>query len=275
LAASAWPEGAVEQKVVLARAEVIANPDAAISHQSAALIWRLPCPGLEGWHHRPVSVTLPNRVGHGSQRRCGVHHVSKLPGEHVARDEFGYCITSLARTAVDLSDGLELPQALVILDAAARQLCASYVGSPRCRDYLNSRLADAARAELSGVAQRLGAVRLLPMIAETDPARESAAESLSAGYFKLAGLPEPRHQVGIETPAGLLFPDCYWPQSRLVGECDGALKYAEASGYVREKEREQVLRDLGYPVVRWLAKEIMLNPQQVVERVRRALAVHQ
>jgi very-short-patch-repair endonuclease len=41
---------------------------------------------------------------------------------------------------------------------------------------------------------------------------------------------------------------------------------------VLEKEREQVLRDLGYRFVRWLAKEIMLQPAVVMERIARALA---
>jgi hypothetical protein len=33
-----------------------------------------------------------------------------------------------------------------------------------------------------------------------------------------------------------------------------------------------VLRDLGYRFVRWLAKEIMLRPDVVMERIARALA---
>ena len=57
----------------------------------------------------------------------------------------------------------------------------------------------------------------------------------------------------------------------LIGECDGAVKYADAQGYVREKEREQALRDQGYAMVRWQAKEIMLRPEVVVERVARCL----
>jgi very-short-patch-repair endonuclease len=57
----------------------------------------------------------------------------------------------------------------------------------------------------------------------------------------------------------------------LIGECDGAVKYANANAYVLEKEREQILRDLGYRFVRWQAKEIMTNPAEVVARVARAL----
>ena len=72
-------------------------------------------------------------------------------------------------------------------------------------------------------------------------------------------------------PVTTFYPDCLWPEQGLVGECDGAVKYADASAYVREKEREQALRDQGWRVVRWLAREIMLRPGVVVERVARAL----
>ncbi len=50
-----------------------------------------------------------------------------------------------------------------------------------------------------------------------------------------------------------------------------ALKYDKADAYVREKEREQVLRDLGYRMVRWLGKEIMTRPTVVTDRISRAL----
>ena len=54
-------------------------------------------------------------------------------------------------------------------------------------------------------------------------------------------------------------------------EADGAEKYRDQQAAVREKEREQVLRDLGYRSVRWLSKEIMARPDVVVDRVRRQL----
>ncbi len=57
----------------------------------------------------------------------------------------------------------------------------------------------------------------------------------------------------------------------MIGECDGAIKYTDPSAYVREKEREQVLRDDDYRFVRWLGKEIMLHPLEVVARIERAL----
>lgn len=102
---------------------------------------------------------------------------------------------------------------------------------------------------------------------------ESSAESLSAGYFELAGLPRPLFQPPVRSPLGTLYPDCLWPEVRLIGECDGADKYRRPGAYVEEKRREQVLADLGFRIVRWLEKKIMIEPQDVVERVARALAV--
>ena len=42
---------------------------------------------------------------------------------------------------------------------------------------------------------------------------------------------------------------------------------------MQEKLREQVLRDLGFRIVRWLAREIMVEPWVVVERVARELGL--
>jgi hypothetical protein len=161
---------------------------------------------------------------------------------------------------------------LVILDAAARKLCERYIVAPRRSDYTNPRLTAAARDELRKVAGVRPGSGLLRAIALVDPARESAAESLSAGHFELAGLPRPVFQARIPTARGTFYPDCLWEGERLIGECDGAVKYARAEAYVQEKEREQALRDAGYRIVRWLAKETMTAPEEVVARVARKLA---
>jgi very-short-patch-repair endonuclease len=63
----------------------------------------------------------------------------------------------------------------------------------------------------------------------------------------------------------------YWPHARLIGECDGAMKYSDQSSIVKEKEREQWFRDEDYGVVRWLGKEIMFHPPRVMARIEAAL----
>jgi len=271
LAAWVWPSDPRDQHIVLARAEQVARPSAVISHASAAAVWGLPHPGFGCWWDGPA--TLTQEGGQRTRYRGTKSHLGRLPQQDVTRDAAGYLVTTPARTAIDLAAHLPLPQALVLLDAASRLVCAGFVPSPRRKDYRNPRLVEAARRELSAAATTVKCRTLDRAIAHSEPCRESAIESLSAGYFALANLPTPVFQERIRTPLGEFFPDCYWPEIRLIGEADGATKYADPATIVREKEREQYLRDRGYRFVRWLGKEIMARPAEVVERVARSLDV--
>jgi very-short-patch-repair endonuclease len=165
---------------------------------------------------------------------------------------------------------MSLPEALVVLDGAARLLVEGFVSRPRRSDYANPRLAMAAREKFSTACDKPSLSRAVTW---ADPRRESAAESLSAGHLLLAGIPAPDYQTRLVTPAGTFYPDFFWDGPRVIGEVDGAVKYQAADAFVAEKQREQVLRDMGFVVVRWLALEIMLTPHVVVERVSRALGL--
>lgn len=269
--AALWPDDPREQHLLRAVAELELFPAGVLSHQTAATSWNLPHPGFTDWHAGPVSITLPRVEAARSRSGPVLHHVQSLPAAQVTRDSSGRPVTSVARTAIDLAAGRSLPDALVILDGAARLLCASMVVRPRRSDFANPRLIESARQNLRQASLTRRAASLSAVIDLADPRRESPPESLSSGYFHLAGLPAPHLQAELRTPSGRLYPDFFWPQARLIGECDGALKYVDETAYVREKQREQALRDEGYRMVRWLAREIMICPQVVVERVARAL----
>ena len=269
LSTDAWPDDPRARHLVLGHAEQAANPGAILSHQSAAVSWGLPSPTFQDWHEREVCVTLPPGGGHGSQHRSARHRVLTLAADDVARDAEGYEVTSIPRTATDLARGLPLPEALVILDGASRRLVERYVSRPRRSDYANPRLGRAAREQFTAACDRPG---MASAIGLADPRRESAAESLSAGHFLLAGLPVPDYQARLPTAHGTFYPDFFWPELRVIGEVDGAIKYQNAEAFVEEKRREQILRDLGYMVIRWLANEIMLTPWVVIDRVSRGLA---
>jgi very-short-patch-repair endonuclease len=272
LASAAWPDDPAQQHLLLGKAELAANPAAVLSGASAALAWAIPNPGFTRWHELPVAISLPAAGGHSARSGRAIHRLALLPEGHVVTHPSGLRVTSPARTAIDIAADLDLPEALVVLDAAARTLCESFVPQARRSDFANPRLAAAARERLEEAAEVCRVSRLGEAIAAVNPARESAAESLSAGHIMRAGLPEPLYQAKVESVMGPLYPDCLWSQERVVGECDGAVKYADSSAWVREKQREQVLRDLGFTVVRWLAKEIMLDPMAVIDRLARALA---
>lgn len=270
VSAEHWPADPAGRHQVRSRAEVAVFPDAVISHNSAALLWGLPTPDFGEWWDLPPTVTLPpqghrSRTGQVTYRRAGL-----AQGE-VLSDAYGYPVTSPARTAVDLALGRTLPASLVLFDAAARLIIASMISDPRRHHYASPLLVEEARALFQRSITSKRTVRLGEVAAAFDPARESPAESLSAGHMLLAGLPMPSCQAELRTEAGRFYPDFYWKDRRLIGECDGAVKYREPAGYVAEKEREQALRDLGYRFVRWQAREIMTDPDRVIERIARAL----
>ena len=271
ISADAWPDDDAGQHLMTARAELVLAPSAVLSHRTAALVWGLPHPGPASWEAGAPEVSEPTGSGAKSRSGAVIHHLAMLPPGHVTTDIAGYAVTTPARTAVDLAATVDLPQALVLLDAAGRQVCEGMVAAIKRSDYGNPRLVTAARAVLVDAACARRSASLGPAIALAQPARESVAESLSAGHFHLAGLPEPLLQHPIRTPLGTFHPDFYWPERRLIGECDGAVKYADKDAMIFEKRREQALLDEGNRFVRWMAREVMFTPQVVVGRVARAL----
>lgn len=150
----------------------------------------LPSPARD-WHEHVPAITLPRRSGNRSRGGLASYRTAALPSHHITCDPDGYDVTTVSRTAVDLARGEELPQALVVLDAAARLLVAEIVSQPRREHYANSRLLRAARESLDEAVFGHGAAALRRAIALTDPRRESPIESLSAGHFHVAGLPTP------------------------------------------------------------------------------------
>ena len=80
LARDAWPESAADLHVMLARAEQVVNPTAVISHESAAVVWGLPTPGLTpGTPPSPRSPCLTRGFTVGAARRPGTRRVCRLP----------------------------------------------------------------------------------------------------------------------------------------------------------------------------------------------------
>lgn len=267
-----WPSDDREQHQLLARAEQVVVPAAVVSHSSAAMLWGLPEP-TGAWTDLPPSLMVPVPTTQRARSTDAVRiRVGRLPAHHVARDAEGWQVTTLARTAVDVVRGLALPESLIVLDAALRLSCADLVATPRRADYANRTIAGAAAAPLVEAAGWVRERRTVTTaLAAADPRRESPVESLSMAHFMLAGFPLPECQVPIRTPMGTVYPDFFWPEHRLIGEVDGAVKYKDADAQVREKEREQMLRDLNYRMVRWLGREIRLEPWVVLERVARKL----
>ncbi len=114
-----------------------------------------------------------------------------------------------------------------------------------------------------------------------DAGAESVGESYSRIVLHRVGLPVPRLQFPVRDRSGITVAraDFGWEQQRTLGEFDGKIKYGrllppnELAGdaVFREKVREDLLRDLGWEVVRWTWDDLD-RPAIVAERLRRAFA---
>lgn len=255
-----------------AMAEQVADPRLVASHGTAAVCWQLPLLHEEQVVAGVPMLTVPPGGGQRSRVRGTARvRVAELPGHHVVVHPGGLTVTSRSRTAVDVARGA-LPDQLAVIDAAVRAESLAMPMVRRRRDLANPRIRAAALAPVTEAAAFRGRLAsLAAAFALADPRRETPIESLTAAHIHVAGLPQPIPQAAIRVPGQTVYPDFLWPDQRLIGEADGAVKYDTAAVMLAEKRREQALRDLGFRIVRWLGKEIRVTPWVVVDRIARAL----
>ncbi len=210
-----------------------------VSHQSAAVLWGLPVWGCD---LRTVQLTKDRR---NAGRRSGLVHVHGTPLEADERGEVGgVAVTSVARTVVDVARRSGFEAGVVLADAALR-------------DGLTT--ADELAEVVGRVRGRTGATVARGVVAFADGRAESVGESRSRVLMHRTGVPAPELQVTVYREDGTVAgrPDFRW--GRLLGEFDGAVKYGrllrtgETAGdaVMREKRREDGLRELGFAVIRW------------------------
>lgn len=109
---------------------------------------------------------------------------------------------------------------------------------------------------------------LMAALGDARPGAQTVLETFSRLALLEEGLPEPELQAPFHDAGGLVgYVDLWWPGLRVVGEADGAIKYATRDDLLREKAREDRLRMLGLAVVRWTWEEITEHPEAVAARI--------
>lgn len=227
----------VAQHVIAVRAALVSQPDAVISHWSAAAVLGLPIVG-----RRDNEVHLTVSASSGGRSTPGVRR-------HQAAEAFettmvdGIRITPVARTVVDLARDAGVLPAVVAGDAASR---------------MGAVTAAALAPEIAGLDRRRGVRAARRAIALVNPLCESPGESLSRVRMAELGLPTPQLQRELRDAYGFVARvDFMWPDLGVVGEFDGRSKYglddvrAAADRLWQEKLREDRIRALGPTVVRW------------------------
>lgn len=200
----------------------------AVSHESAALLLGFPV------YSHPDKARLTRASG---SRRAGRVHVAvaELPAQHLLRCG-ELVVTSPARTAVDIARAGGFLAGLVTADAVLR------AGTARTELH----------AALDSMPRWPGASAARRVVERADALSESPLETVVRARILNLGLPTPQLQKAIYAEDGWLIArvDFYWEQFGLVGEADGAVKYADERALFREKERRDALEER-YRVIRW------------------------
>jgi len=239
------------------KALLVAYPDAAASHESAALASQLPVFAVP-----PVPIAT-RAAGAWRGGLSGRIRIAPLPPEHLTTAS-GVSCTTVPRTVVDVARTATLMQAVVVGDAALRERRCTPTDLADMVSQLES-WADVGKAR--------EAVNFL------DARAESPLESISRVAMHEHCLPPPEPQVWRRGASGKWYRvDFYWEQFRLIGEADGKVKYGFAEpdqaadeAVWQEKLREDDLRDADEQVVRWTYGQMVSQTTATIDRLRRRM----
>jgi hypothetical protein len=222
--------------------------------------------------------TLVERCHDLAQRRPSIIF------SHVTAAELqvhGLRMTSPLRTALDLSRGLALPEALIPLDAALRGAVIDVVSRPDLPDDIAVQSEDElgqVRAEADSIVASMrhlhGVRHAQRALAVASPLAESPAESASRGHLYLARIEPIALQWRVFDGDGVERRLDFLLAPGLAGEVDGFVKYEGDDGRTavrKEKRRDLALERAGTLTIRWAAEEAFWHPRRVVALVRHAL----
>ncbi|HEY8913816.1 hypothetical protein [Lacisediminihabitans sp.] len=213
-----------------------------LSHQSAAIMWRLPIIGQwPNMVHVLAARTTGTRIENGFMR----HASDRSNREYVELE--GVRVTTLEDTLLDMAASVAIASAVASIDFALRKQLTS-------------------RGALQGILDERGGIRYRRRIARAvdfaTPLSGSPGESLSRVNIHELGFPAPVLQARFEDYRGHIGDtDFWWPGFGLIGEFDGLVKYTRneyTNGrsvdevMIEEKVREDRLRARGPSVSRWL-----------------------
>lgn len=191
--ADLWPESRHRIEVVAAFAEMRGG-NAAASYESAGSVLNLPL-----YQHVPTAVHVTVADGKHVASRPGLRrHADALPAEDVMVHE-GMLCTTLDRTVFDLARTLGFEAAVVVADAALRQVALhdGEYDEQRAEEWRARMLERAMRAKgARGVRQAI------QVIAFADGRAESPAESVARVQLMRLGFTRVRLQVPVAAPHG-------------------------------------------------------------------------
>ena len=269
---------------------------ARLGNASASQAWQLPLYQVEPPPH-PV-LLVPRQSGLKAGVRRGIRiSLRDVDPQQVVLGPGDIPMTNPLLTALHIAAGprLALPGRLVVLHGGLRRhwellevdgarmtsrTLAAAMSDVRVRTALLEEMSVvAAGADIQGPggSQGLGAAaasawaRLELAMRIADPRVETALESLSWAQFHEWGLDMPVPQVCLKGASGVLWRVDFLFEGRVIGECDGAVKFHAGHTAWQEKRRQSDLEAEGYLFVRWTWEELLRDPDAVLARIALAL----
>jgi very-short-patch-repair endonuclease len=219
------------------------RPGAALSHHSAAALWRLRVPECG-----VVDVVIRGQTGR-SVRGIRIHRTRVLQDEDV-RIHRGLPVTSPARTLLDLAGALRQRE----LEFAFDQAITSRI----------VRRADVLKV-ITRMPGRAGRCLLLDLLdAARGPAlTRSEAEERFLALIRSAQLPEPKVNARIHGYEV----DFLWREQRLVVEIDGYRYHSTRRAFEHDRRKDATMQAAGLTTMRITWRQLEGEPYAVVARL--------
>jgi very-short-patch-repair endonuclease len=218
-------------------AAALAVPGAALSHRTAAAFWRM----AVAPHEIPELTTTREAR---SRPGLTLYRSRTLRPDDLVRWHDVH-VTQVERTLVDLADVLSTDELVRVTDALPR------IDRPRLE------------AALARAGPRKARTALAPLL-DPGPRTRSELERAFVRMSRRFGLGRPHCNVWV---AGLLV-DAFWPDRRLVVECDSRRWHAGWAARRNDHARDARLQLAGYTVLRLAWTEIHHRPALGAARIR-------
>ncbi|HEV3472383.1 MAG TPA: type IV toxin-antitoxin system AbiEi family antitoxin domain-containing protein [Actinomycetota bacterium] len=229
-----------------------AGPNAALSHASAARLWRLDVDATKGVH-----ITVERRM-RSPKSWLKVHKAGLAP--RTVRIE-GMAVTPLSQTLLDLAATATPDDLEEALESALRRRLTSV---PKLQAFL----------ERFCVKGRRGCAPLRSLVTKRGdiPATGSRFETRFNRLLRKAGLPLPERQVEIRDGDRFVGRvDFAYPQAKVLIEADGYLWHTGRQAWQRDAAKGNHLGLQGWLILRFTTEDLKERPHEVIERVRAAL----
>jgi very-short-patch-repair endonuclease len=229
------------------------GPGAVLSHETAAVLWRL--------RDSAAAVELSLASGRASRAHGIVlHRTTEMPDVD-RRVVDGLAVTSPARTLIDLAPRLD-DEGLEVMFERARH-----------RGLLSVDDLDRRVAALGG-AGRPGSTRLRRLLALQQPGDAALESPLEVKVWRLlrrSTMPLPVRQHWVATARGNYRLDLAWPDRHVAIECDGWDAHGGRVAWKRDRRRLGAVGAMGWRLIPVTWDDVTREPRETLALIEQLL----